>query len=131
MPVLLQSDPEVGAHPEYLRESKRGGWRDGPLAVDDFVQARERNAVSYGKRRLQDAQRIELGGAPKAVAPPVWLRKPSSGQRRLTRTYTEARFWRVGSAALEVSFGWLELHRSLDSGGLASLLFGSAYERIP
>src|ERR1019366_6697120 len=59
VPVLLQSQPELGTHAEHARQTKGRVRRDTPLAPDDLVQARKRHTELHGKRRLRDAQGLE------------------------------------------------------------------------
>ena len=57
VPVLLQTEPEIGRHSDHSLESQRGIGSDASLAADDFVQAWEGYAESLGKLRLRDLER--------------------------------------------------------------------------
>ena len=66
IPVLLQAEPEVGAHAGDPGQPKRGIRPDGPLAQDDPVELGKRHAEPDSKSRLCDLER--LGETPPAAS---------------------------------------------------------------
>jgi hypothetical protein len=84
VPVLLEPQPEVGAHPRHLRQPKRRVRGDPPLGVDHLVESRKRDPQLDGERGLRDPQRLEellqqhlarMRGRPMSRKPPLDQRR--------------------------------------------------------
>lgn len=59
IPILLETEPEVGTHTGYLRQPECGVRRHAPLAVDHLVEAREGYPELERECRLRDPQRFQ------------------------------------------------------------------------
>lgn len=57
IPILLEAQPEVGAHTRHARKAKRRIRRNAALRVDYLVQPRERNSETNRERGLSNSQR--------------------------------------------------------------------------
>lgn len=56
VPILLESQPEIGSHPCDAGKAKCRVGRDAASGVDDFVEPREGDAKPNGEGGLGDAQ---------------------------------------------------------------------------